>query len=184
MSHLFTADPHFGHDNIRQFCKRPFASVGAMDAAILTAYQNATGPDDDLWILGDFAFAHIDDAPPLEAMLASIPGRKHLVKGNHDKPWTTKLGGWTSVHDLVEIVDSGTRLCLCHYPMITFPGARRGALQLFGHVHNNWRGSRNSINVGVDVWNFKPVTLAEIQKRAKTQAINPLWDKVEPRAPI
>ncbi|TGD60034.1 metallophosphoesterase, partial [Tabrizicola sp. WMC-M-20] len=54
---------------------------------MLSAMQEAMGPDDDLWIVGDFAFAPSDQAGRLEAMLASIPGRKHLVRGSHDKPW-------------------------------------------------------------------------------------------------
>lgn len=176
----FTADPHFGHDNIRTFCNRPFSTVAAMDAAMLSAYQSAMAPDDDLWIIGDFAFAHSDDAERLEALLAAIPGRKHLIKGNHDKPWMTKLKGWASVHDMVQIIEDGTRLTLCHYPMITWPGSRHGALQLFGHVHDNWAGSRNSINVGVDLWGFRPVTLPEIKARAESLPINPLWHRVEP----
>ena len=182
MAHLFTADPHFGHARILEFCKRPFRSTREMDTALLRAMREAMGPDDDLWIVGDFAFAKSDEAERLEAMLASIPGRKHLVKGNHDKPWMTKLRGWASVHDMIEIQDQGTRVLLCHYPMITFPGARHGALQLFGHVHDNWRGSRNSVNVGVDVWDFRPVGLAEIRRRAATLPVNPLWSDVEPRS--
>lgn len=176
----YTADPHFGHDKIRDFCARPFRDVSEMDAYILTAYQAALRPRDDLWIIGDFAFAKIDDAARLETLLASIPGRKHLVRGNHDKPWMTKLTGWASVHDLIEIKENGYRLTLCHYPMITFPGARHGALQLFGHVHQNWAGSRNSVNVGVDVWDFQPVTLGDILNGAQSLPINPLWHDVEP----
>jgi len=47
-------------------------------------------------------------------------------------------------------------------------------------VHQNWAGSRNSVNVGVDVWNFRPVTLPEIERRAAKLPVNPLWDQVEP----
>jgi calcineurin-like phosphoesterase family protein len=151
-----------------------------MDDTILVSYQRALSPDDDLWIIGDFAVCHSRNAQRLEYMLASIPGRKRLVRGNHDKPWITKLSGWESVHELVEINDDGTRVVLCHYPMITFPGARHGGFNLFGHVHNNWQGSRNSVNVGVDVWDFRPVALEDIKKRAKTLPVNPVWDLVEP----
>jgi len=184
MAHLFTADPHFGHGRVIGFCHRPFASVEEMDSLILRRMQEAMTPDDDLWILGDFAFAVSDQAQRLNGFLASIPGRKHLVRGNHDKPWMTKLSGWASVHEMVEIQDSGTRLTLCHYPMITFPGARHGGLQLFGHVHNNWRGSRNAVNVGVDVWEFRPVGIAEIKRRAATLPVNPLWSVVELRSEL
>lgn len=180
----YTADPHFGHARIMKFCNRPFASIEEMDGRLLYAMQEVMQPEDDLWIVGDFAFATSDQAGRLEAMLASIPGRKHLVRGNHDKPWMLKLTGWASTHDMIEIQDQRTRLTLCHYPMITFPGARHDGLQLFGHVHGNWRGSRNSVNVGVDCWDYRPVDLTEIKRRARSLPVNPLWDKVEPRSDI
>ncbi|WP_232831425.1 hypothetical protein [Pseudogemmobacter bohemicus] len=41
---------------------------------------------------------------------------------------------------------------LCHYPMMTWNHARQGALHLFGHVHGNWQGTANSVNV--DVWGY------------------------------
>lgn len=154
MAHLYTADLHLGHTRILTFCKRPFASIEEMDGRLLRAMQEAMGPDDDLWIVGDFAVATSDQSGRLEGMLASIPGRKHLVVGNHDPLWVTELTGWASTHDMVEIQDQGTRIHLCHYPMITFPGARHDGLQLFGHVHGHWLGSRNSINTGVDCWNW------------------------------
>lgn len=184
MANFFTADPHFGHARVITFCDRPFASVAEMDSRILNRIQTAMTPEDDLWIIGDFAFGGSDQASQLEGYLASIPGHKHLVKGNHDKSWMTRLSGWTSVHDLVEIADGDTRLTLCHYPMVTFPGARHGALHLFGHVHQNWRGARNAVNVGVDVWDFRPVGLAEIKRRAATLPVNPLWHVVEPRSAL
>jgi calcineurin-like phosphoesterase family protein len=180
----YTADPHFGHASILRFCSRPFRDVAEMDAHILSAYQAVMRAKDDLWIIGDFAFAKIDEATRLEALLAAIPGRKHLIKGNHDKPWMTTLSGWHSVHDLIEVKEGGYRLTLCHYPMVTFPGARHQAVQLFGHVHQNWKGSRNSVNVGVDVWGFRPVTLPDILDRAQTLPVNPLWDTVEPGAEL
>ena len=87
---------------------------------------------------------------------------------------------WSSVNELVEIKDDKHPIVLCHYPMITWNRARRGALQLFGHVHERWQGTSNSINVGVDVWNFMPVQLADIQKRAETLPANSYFDIVEP----
>jgi len=76
---------------------------------------------------------------------------------------------------MVEVKENGYRLTMCHHPMITFPGARHGALQLFGHMHQNWKGSRNSVNVGVDVWDFRPVAVPDILNRPQTLPVNPLW---------
>lgn len=55
---------------------------------------------------------------------------------------------------------------------------------MFGHVHENWKGSRNSVNVGVDVWDFKPVRFEDVERRAKKLLVNKHWDDVEPRSAL
>lgn len=185
MTNWFTADPHFGHENIIRFCNRPFPDVATMDAHLLAQYRARVRPDDDLWMLGDFAVGKANEArrAAVRGIFDAIPGRKRLVLGNHDRPWIRNLP-WDSLTQIADIPVEGKRLVLCHYPMITFPGARRGALQLFGHVHQNWPGTRNSVNVGVDMWDFRPVTLPEIEARAATLPVNKHWDEVEPAAPF
>jgi hypothetical protein len=51
---------------------------------------------------------------------------------------------------------------------------------MLGHVHQNWRGSRNSDNAGVDVFDFRHETLSEVLDRAKLLPVNAHWDEVEP----
>ncbi|MBJ2152676.1 phosphoesterase [Paracoccus sp. IB05] len=181
MTTWFTADQHLSHENIIAFCGRPFPDATAMDAAIIAELQARVRDEDDLWILGDFAVSKATGAQraAVRAMFDAIPGHKHLVVGNHDRAWIRDLP-WDSIAPMADILVEGRRLCLCHYPMITWPGARRGALQLFGHVHQNWRGTRNSVNVGVDMWDFRPVPLPEIEARAACLPINRHWDQVEP----
>jgi calcineurin-like phosphoesterase family protein len=156
-----------------------------MDATLIENMWNVVGPEDHLWILGDFAFgAKAKDPAYLEAIFLQLPGaEKHLIVGNHDLAPTLELP-WTSVSQMVELKDgaSGPANTLCHYPMITWNHARKGALQLFGHVHNNWKGSNNSVNVGVDVWDFMPVSINDIARRAKTLPKNKHWGDVEPRS--
>ncbi|HWL56817.1 MAG TPA: metallophosphoesterase [Paracoccus sp. (in: a-proteobacteria)] len=179
--HWFTADPHYSHDRIIGFCDRPFPDVAAMIAQLLAECRSRVGPDNDLWILGDFTAGRSTDAQRREVrgIYHALPGRKHLIRGNHDEDWVCDLP-WDSVAETADIVVDKRRLFLCHYPMITWPGARHQGLQLFGHVHQNWQGSRNSVNVGADVWNFRPVTLPEIERRAAKLPVNPLRDRVGP----
>lgn len=185
MTTWFTADNHFGHANVIGFCRRPFPNVATMDARMLAELRGRVQQDDDLWVIGDFAVSKAgpDQRAEIKAIFDAIPGRKHLVQGNHDGPWIRELG-WQSIVQMADILVEGRRLFLCHYPMITFPGARRGSLQLFGHVHQNWAGTRNSINVGVDMWEFKPIGLHEILERAARMPINQHWDEVEPGCPL
>lgn len=181
MINWYTADTHFGHENIIKHCGRPFHSVNQMDAVLIENLASRVGPDDALWIIGDFAFGpKAKDRKWLSSLFARLPGREqHLVVGNHDGEATQALP-WTSVTHLAEVPNGkGAPAVLCHYPMITWHRARKGALHLFGHVHDQWQGTRNSVNVGVDVWGYVPVSIREIEQRAKTLPENLHWSDVE-----
>ena len=39
-----------------------------------------------------------------------------------------------------------------------------GRWLLCGHVHEKWKIQGRMINVGVDVWDYKPVPVTEIEK--------------------
>ena len=183
MTIWYTADTHFGHENVMRFCDRPFSSVHQMDETLLENMRQVVKPTDQLWILGDFAFGTLaKDQVYLQEIFDQLPGAdKHLVIGNHDAEPTLKLP-WASVSRFVELCDGPKNQLntLCHYPMITWNHARRGALQLFGHVHGNWHGSRNSVNVGVDVWDYMPVNYDDIAQRACALPVNEHWFDVEP----
>lgn len=158
MAHFFTANSHFADDSVRRFFHRPFTSVEAMDAAMI-ARAGVVEADDDLWIIGDFAACETEAGRrTAQAAFAALPGRKHLVRGNHDLDWLVQTLPWASVHDLVEIGIGERRFVLYHYPLLTWNGARSGAVQLFGHVHSRWRGAEGQVNVGVDQWDFTPVS--------------------------
>ena len=158
MAQFFTADTHFGDDPIRRFFYYPFPSAGAVDGAMIERAA-VVGPTDDFWILGDFAACETDEGRAIATRaFDALSGRKHLVRGNHDPDWVAKALPWASVHDLVEVDAYGQRFVLCHYPLVTWNGVRECAIQLFGHVHTHWRGAESQVNVGVDQWDFAPVT--------------------------
>lgn len=62
-----------------------------------------------------------------------------------------------------EITVDATRLVLCHYPFRTWNGIGKGALNLHGHSHGRLKPLPRQIDVGVDVWGFRPVTLAQLR---------------------
>ena len=181
MATWYTADLHLGHAAIIGYCDRPHRDVSTMEQAILRALEERVTWTDDLWIVGDFAFGGVGDAHRIWPWFDRIPGHKHLVLGNHDDETVRSLP-WTSVQDMAEIRDGDQRFTLCHYPMVTWNGARRGAVQLFGHVHQSWHGTRNSVNVGVDVWDFRPIRRENILARARRLPVNAHWKDVEPRS--
>jgi len=51
---------------------------------------------------------------------------------------------------------------LCHYAFRTWNGMSKGALNLHGHSHGRLKPAPRQVDVGVDVWDFRPVTVAQL----------------------
>lgn len=180
MKNWYTADPHFFHQAIIRHCNRPFANFDEMNDAIMKNLLKHVKPGDNLWMVGDFAFSKANHSQ-IRALFDRIPGQKHLIKGNHDDKRILGMG-WASVADMRTVKDGDQRFFLCHYPMLTWPASRYNCVHLFGHVHNNWLGSKRAMNVGVDHWNFEPIDKAAIMDRCKNLPSHPLWEENEPGA--
>ena len=176
---FFSADTHFGRANILQTAKRPFDSPEDMDRAIMTTFRiRMRDDDDDLYFLGDLAHK-TDTEDRLKPWFDELPGRKHLIIGNHDNEDVQNLP-WESVQHYLELDVDGTHIVMNHYPLMTWNQARAGSIHLFGHIHNNWRGSKRAVNVGVDMWGWGPCSLHDIKLRAETLDDHPFWDVIEP----
>ena len=57
-----------------------------------------------------------------------------MIHGDHASVTRPAVSGLSSVSAIAETVVDGQRVTMCHYPMRTWPGARRGAIHLFGHI--------------------------------------------------
>jgi calcineurin-like phosphoesterase family protein len=165
MATFFTADTHFGHAGARALYRRPFASVAEMDAAMVSRWNKTVGPQDEVWHLGDFALGR--DAAEREAVLDTLHGRKHLVSGNNDGPVTLMLRAWASVQPYAEFELDGIGLVLCHYAFRTWRNMAHGWFNLHGHSHGRLSPLPRQVDVGVDVWEFRPMTLAQITARRR-----------------
>ena len=167
MAVFFTSDTHFGHAGAMGRFKRPFPGVAAMDAAMVERWNARVGPGDTVWHLGDFALRHGPER--MAELLAALNGTKHLIAGNNDGPATRALPGWASVADYAELraEEDGTPLVLGHYALRTWNGQYKGAWNLHGHSHGQLKGLTRQVDVGVDVWDFQPVTFEEIRARKR-----------------
>ena len=173
----YTADPHFDHGAIIQYCDRPFPfnpgdiksvlkAVMSMNDHIIDEYNKLVKPGDEVWILGDFTMRGFDYKEIVrKKFVRPLNGVKHLIYGNHDRfrPLEYVDMGFASAHSWYhqELLD----IHLCHDPATSV--VRKDKLWLCGHVHDLFKTARNVINVGVDVWDFRPVHLDEIIKLGK-----------------
>jgi calcineurin-like phosphoesterase family protein len=160
MAIFFTSDTHFGHGGALGLYRRPFASVAAMNEGLIERWNATVGSDDVVWHLGDFAIRQ--PAAVAAELLARLHGRKHLVTGNNDPEATTALEAWKSVQPYIEIIVKGASLVLCHYPFRSWRGMDRGWINLHGHSHGRLKPQPRQFDVGVDAWDFRPISLREI----------------------
>jgi calcineurin-like phosphoesterase family protein len=160
-----TADTHFGQAGALGRFHRPFASLAAMDAALVENWNAVVAPEDEVWHLGDFAVKPTQAR--VEALLAVLHGTKHLVAGNNDIAETLEARGWADIRTYAEIVVDDVTLVLSHYAFRTWNGMYKGAWNLHGHSHGALKPLTRQVDVGVDAWDFRPIDLAMIRARRR-----------------
>lgn len=163
---FFTADQHFWHENIIKYCDRPFGSISHMNKKIIRNYNYKVEPEDEVFFVGDFSLS--SNKNNVERMVEKLNGTKHLILGNHDRlrPFEYIDIGFTSVHTSLEVPGMfGGSYLLNHDPSVS--EIAKDKLFLCGHIHNLFKMTRNVLNIGVDVWDFYPVSEEEI--------INTFW---------
>jgi calcineurin-like phosphoesterase family protein len=151
---FLTADTHFFHKNILGYCNRPFPNVIEMNLALIERWRSVAKPEDTVYHLGDFSFG---DMARSSEILKMLPGKKILIRGNHDKSRKRMLEmGFDEVYPSLEL----DGWLLVHRPPVPVHPMKK---VLCGHVHDKWKRRGNMINVGCDVWNFTPITMAQIE---------------------
>ena len=187
---FFTADLHFFHTNIIEFCDRPFKTVEEMNQTLIDNWNSVVKNADDTVIIdGDFAFT--GNIHTIKNLLSQLNGEKILIKGNHciqnkfDRESIKALFNG-NVYDQLEIrvkdenVYSGEqRIFNSHYPSFIWPGSHNGSFHCFGHVHTRINNSGSdadlmkryyefglkSYDVGVDNNAFKPISYLDLRKK-------------------
>lgn len=166
----FTSDTHFGHKGVIEYCARPFASVPEMDAELIRRWNVLVKPEDTVYHMGDFAFC---GAIRTTEILKQLNGKKILVRGNHDHWKSEKYMrlGFEEVLKSWSVYFGDELVRMSHFPYKGEEADERtftdslvddGKWLLHGHVHTTWKTNKRMINVGVDRWDFAPVSEKEI----------------------
>ena len=170
MAVFFTSDTHFGDPRVLRIDKRPFRTLAEHDDALIARWNEAVAPGDEVWHLGDFALHATPER--IDELLGRLNGAKHLITGNNDGPATLAAAGWASVQAYAELHLDGAALVLCHYAFRTWKNMGRGWIDLHGHSHGKLKPQTRQVDVGVDAWEYRPVTLSQIRapRRRKSAA--------------
>lgn len=156
---FFTADLHFGHENIITSCKRPFKNATHMDKTIVRNWNRVVGEEDWVYVVGDVSMMGKNNRGFYENIMRRLKGYKVLVGGNHDVDSLRFLAGdrgigFVQVAYPFLLVDE---FLLWHDPVppaVSFPHWPA----ITGHVHTMWHTHENCFNCGVDVNGFTPVS--------------------------
>lgn len=171
MAEWWTSDSHFGHRNIIKYCDRPFKTMDgqpdmdAMNRALTERWNEVVGPGDTVFHVGDFSLANVGRVRDYRKKLN---GRVVLIRGNHDHSADKMLAaGFDEVHKELYIERSGVRIYMHHEPMPWSHWKAQADMHLCGHVHEAWKTKNTSIsgptvNVGVDQWGYRPVSLSDL----------------------
>jgi calcineurin-like phosphoesterase family protein len=165
--------------------------VEEMNEALISNYNSVVGKDDLCYFIGDAFFCGVEDA---KAILSRLNGKKVLVRGNHDQdPNKMYRMGFDVVLESARIRVGKTHVNLSHYPYQRTPWShywkaltqkkyRRklhfkklkndGSWLLHGHTHSTEQVKNRMIHVGVDAWNFTPVSITRIAEIINKELLN------------
>ena len=170
---FYISDTHFGHENVVSMCNRPFSDVEEMNNYIIERWNKKVKGHDTVYVMGDMFF-RCNNA---EQILMQLKGKKHLIVGNHDGSWMTKVDAtkyFLSINNMLMTSVGDTGVTMCHYPLLLWCHQKR-TYMIHGHIHNDtssdcWpliRDRERLLNAGVDINGFEPVTLSELIENNK-----------------
>jgi calcineurin-like phosphoesterase family protein len=161
--------------------RRGFASRAEHDRAVIANWNETVGPDDIVWHHGDVG---LGPEEKILEMAAQLNGEKHLIAGNHDRPWAGHrnahkyqrrwLEVFASVQPFAHFSVDGQQVLATHLPYrgqgdstdeerySQYRLTDEGLPLLCGHVHREWKISGRQINVGLDAWDLRPVSMEDL----------------------
>jgi calcineurin-like phosphoesterase family protein len=170
MTTFYTADHHFFHKNIIEYCNRPFKSEKEMRDRLIQWHNETVKKDDTVFFLNDLAMVGPSQWEKVKGVLNKMNGRKHLILGNHDeiKPFRYVDCGFITVHTALWQEVEGFHIVMAHDPSVYCAIAPESIL-LCGHIHTLFKSipEQRVVNVGVDMWNFRPITFQQIREELK-----------------
>ncbi len=186
-----TSDTHYNHTNI---CRgttnwrtvdgkipitqtRDFDTLSKMNDAIVNNINEYVGQDDVLIHLGDWSFGGFETIEEFHNRL--ICKNIHLVLGNHDHHIERNRDNirskFLSVNWFEQFSYQGETIEMCHYPIASWNGLRKGRIHLHGHCHlpyNKKFGNGRRMDVGMDgSIGFVPYDLKDLIKAMKLRPI-------------
>lgn len=166
MKTYFTSDFHLGSSNVIEYSHRPFENVGHMNDVLIRHVNQILDKHDVLFHVGDFMLAGYDrhvikhdySDIKMETYLDQIKPHIILLNGNHDADHNCHAMCNCAY---INLNRNWKNISVSHLPLTKSYKSLK--IHLCGHVHKKWlvNFDKNTnvlnINVGVDVWDYRPV---------------------------
>ena len=159
MKKFFISDTHFGDERLNLYGRdRLFKSAEEVDNTIIDNWNKIVTDDDLIIHLGDVALTEEGFHK-----LGRCNGKKILVIGNYDD--NNQTAKFNVTDELLKkyffkVITNGfitigdEKVYLTHKPT----DGKDDYFNLVGHIHGTWKVQRNMLNLGVDAWNYIPVS--------------------------
>jgi calcineurin-like phosphoesterase family protein len=185
MAVWFTADTHFNHKNIIEYCSRPYADIEEMNKVIIDNWNSVVSEKDNVVVAGDMFMGRVET---IDQILPQLKGTIFLVPGNHDNQKRLKACAAKGVR----VVNKGylkfsgdgvsrPRIIVLHNPHDFKPRLEiiekecalkeETVLYIYGHIHDEApsglvKESEHvySFHAGVDTNDYTPVLWDDIYK--------------------
>jgi len=157
-----------------------------MNETMVANWNSAVSDNDIIYHLGDFAFEK--DRTKLETLMSRLNGEKHIIWGNHDNvlksvKWRDHFKTSSDLRTIVIPAESNNgvmqRIVLCHFAFLTWDQAHYDTIHLHGHSHGTLPDDpyARRLDVGVDCWNFTPVSMEQINEKMKEKLCRPKYHR-------
>ena len=171
MREFFTADLHFGHGNILDYCDRPFKNAEHMNKRLIDEINMRCKPEDTLYHNGDFCcYGKVRGVEGMRHPASFYEGQIKCkvihIMGNHDK--NNKVKG--SLYGAFMMLGKYQAWVQHKPPWDDLNGGFKIPDQvsayICGHVHEKWKvekwKGKPVINVGCDQWDYRPISKDEL----------------------
>jgi calcineurin-like phosphoesterase family protein len=165
----FTSDMHFDHENIIELSARPFNNIEEMNEELIRRHNSIVKPEDTVYDLGDFCFSR-----KASYFLHRLNGNRVRLNGNHDYDLSGPYMMVIKPDTLKDEFGRHIPITLCHFAMRSWFNSHYGSWHLFGHHHGLFEPHGMSFDVGVDNWDYYPISLDEVTEKMKT--LKPIVD--------
>jgi len=165
MSTFFISDLHFGHRKMRlegnnRVFDHEHTDSTPHDHWLCEQWCSVvkSSKRDVVYCLGDVAFNNSS-----LTFLNSLPGRKILVRGNHDQ---LKTSSYLEVFENILGLHKYKQMWLSHAPI--HPDSLRGLPNIHGHTHHTVINDKRYLNVCVEMLNGIPISLEQVREKLVT----------------